>query len=88
MPTDRPREWFARGEDQLAWCRLAAARCVHLERRPQLIHVHRYDVDCDGGRHERVGTVEQLELEGFRLGSGVVDASTHVGSHSQRGLVG
>jgi len=86
--TDRPRDWFARDELAVEWCRGAAARCAHLERRPQVVHVHRYDDDCEGFRHERVGTLEQLALEGFAIDQGVLGAATHVGAHSHRPLAG
>lgn len=57
----------------LVYCRDAAARLAPLECRPQRIHHHRYSVDCAGQTHERLGTVEQLRLEGYELDGGMLD---------------
>lgn len=42
-----------------------AAKLAPIEFRSQRIHLHRYTADCAGERHEHLGTVEQLEFDGF-----------------------
>lgn len=74
MPTDRPRDWFVGDAGPLERVRVLAARLAVREFRSQRIHLHRYSVDCAGERHETLGTVEQLELDGFAVREAVARA--------------
>lgn len=67
MPTGHPRDWYVGSDGPLDQVRRLAAKLAPLEFRSQRIHYHRYTVDCAGERHETLGTVEQLELDGFAV---------------------
>lgn len=69
-------DWFVGVGVDLAAIRKAAERCAARGYGPTRIHHHAYSADCDGCRHELVGSLEQMRLEGFDLPAGATRATT------------